>query len=128
MNNLIRSPILVFVLVSCFNRKRRSLHREIRLARLFWFNFETFEFSLMLCFLFYSMRINDLMLFFNIKWLKFMGLSYCLHSIISSMFSLILCMDTFGIMIPNMFINHLSSPRSSHVMLIIINKINRCFF
>lgn len=128
MNNLVRSPILVFILICCLDRERRSLNWNVGLARLFWVNLEFFEFTLMLSFLLYSMRIDNFMLFFDIKRLKFMTLTNSFHSIISSMFSLVLCMNTLWIMIPDMFVNHLSSSRSPHIMIIILNKIDRSFF
>ena len=127
MNNLVWSPILVFILICCLNWEGRSLNREIWLARLFWINLKLFEFSLMLSFLFDSMRIDDFMLLFNIKRLKFMRVPNGFHSIISSMFSLVLSMNTLWVMIPDMLVNHLSSSRSSHIMIIVINKIDRSF-
>ncbi len=127
MNNLIWTPILVLFLISCFDGERRSLDREVWLARLFRLNFVPSKFSLMLSFLFNIMRIDDLMLFLNIKRLKLMRFANCFHSIIASVLSLVLRMHTFRIMIPDMLINHLSSSWSSHIVLIILNKVNRSF-
>lgn len=128
MYYLIWSPILVLLLIRCFDRERRSLNRKVWLLWSLWLDFMSFVLSMMFSFLFNTMRIDDFMLFFNIKRLKFMSTSNCFDSIISSVFSLVLSMHALRIMISNMLINHLSSSRSSHKMFIVFNKIDRCFF
>jgi len=125
VNNLVWTPVLVLVLVSCFYGERWSLYRNIRLARLLWLNFKLSKLSLVLSLLFYSMGINNFVLFLYIERLKFMGIPNGFHSIVSSMFSLVLSMNTLWVMIPDMLINHLSSSRSAHVMIIVLHKIDR---
>lgn len=127
VNNLVRTPVLILVLVSCFNGEWWSLNWDIRLARLFWLNFKLSKLSLMLCFLFNSVRINNFVLFLNIERLKFMALTNGFNSIVSSMLSLVLSMNTLWVMISDMFINHLSSSRSAHIMVIVVHKIDRSF-
>lgn len=128
MNNLIWTPILKLFLIGCLDREWRCLHRQIRLPRFLWFNFKTSVLSLMLCLFLNMVRINDLMFLLNIERFKFMTITYSFYCIISSMFSLVLSMNTLWIMIPDMLIDHLSSSRSSHEMFIILNKIDRSFF
>ena len=72
VDDFIRTPVLKPFLVSCFYWVRWSLMRKIWLARWLGINFEALKSSLMLSFTFNLMRINDLMLFFYIEWLKVM--------------------------------------------------------
>ena len=123
MYDLIWTPILKLFLISCLDWEWRSLKRPIRLPRLFWFNLEPSILSLMFCLFFYMVRIDDLMFFLNIERFKFMTITDSFYCIITSMFSLVLSMNTLWIMIPDMLINHLSSSWSSHEMFIILNKI-----
>lgn len=74
------------------------------------------------------MRIDDFMLLLYIKRLKVVRGTHCLHGIVTSMLSLVNCVDTFGVMINDMLINHLSSPRSAHIRLIIFDAIISGFF
>jgi hypothetical protein len=74
--------------------------------------------------LFNIVRINDLVFFLNIKRLKLMRIPNRFHSIVASVLSLVLSMYTFWIMIPDMLIYHLSSSRSSHVVLVILYKVD----
>lgn len=72
VNNFIWTPILKALLISCFDGVRWSLMREVCLARGFGIYFEALKPSLVLSFTFNLMRIDDLMLFFDIEWLKVM--------------------------------------------------------
>jgi hypothetical protein len=124
MDNLVRTPVLEFLLVGCSNRERRCLHRQVCSLRLFGLYFEVLKLSLVLSFLFHNVRIDDFVFLFHVKRFKFVGSSNCFDCIVTSMLSLVNRMNTLWIVIPDMLVNHLSSPRSSHVMLIILHKIH----
>lgn len=102
--------------------------RQIRLSWSLRLYLKFLESSLVFCLTFNMMRIYDLMLFFYIKRLEVMSCPNSFHSVISSVFSLIISVNAFRVMIPDMLIYHLSSSRSSHEMIIVLNEINRCFF
>jgi hypothetical protein len=123
MYYFIWTPILHSVLIGSFYGKRRGLVRVILLARSLWLNFKVLKPPHMLCFTFDVMGVDDLVLFLKIEGLKVVRGSNSFYSIVPSMFSLIDRIDTLGIMVSHMLIYHLSSPRSTHEMLIILNKV-----
>jgi hypothetical protein len=128
MYHFIWTPILKFFLVCSSDRKWWSLVRQIGLSWSLWFDFEISISSHMLCLPIHIMWVDYFMLFLNIKRFKIMSCSDSLYGVETSMLSLVVCMDAFWIMISNMLIYHLSSSRSSHEVLVILNKIDRGFF
>lgn len=74
------------------------------------------------------MRIDDLMLFLDIERLKVVRSANCFDCIVSSVLSLIDCMNAFWIVVSDVLVYHLSSTWATHEILVVVNKVDRRFF
>ena len=120
MDYFIWSPVLHHVLIRGSHRELSLFLRKIGWFRCFWFYSMAFVSQVVLADLFNSMRVDDLVLLLNIEWFKSRSITNCLNCVIPSVLSLIIGMNTSWIPIANVFIDHLPSPRFSHVMLIVL--------
>lgn len=128
MDHFVRSPVLQFVLVCGLDGVRGGLSRKVWSLLFLRLYFEILKPALVLCLAFNLMRIDNFVFLLNIEGLKVMGVSNRLHSVVASVLSLVDCVDTFRVVVSNVLVNHLSSSRSAHVMLIILYKVHRCLF
>jgi len=128
MDHFIWTPILKFILVSGLYRKRRCLKRDICFLRGFRLNLEILIPSHVFSLSFNVMRIDDFMLLFHIKRLEVVFGTHCLHSVETSMFSLVISMDALWIVVSDVLVNHLSSSGSSHEVFIVFYKVYGGFF
>ena len=123
MNDLVWSPVLEVSLVGRFHWVdlpwRRSSWILLRFFSKAWVLVEVpisgFQLN--------CMRVDDLMFLLNIEVLASLAHSNNLDRVIFSMLSGIIGVDALRILISDNLINLLSSPRSSHIVLIIFYEL-----
>lgn len=123
MDNLVWTPVLHFLLICCFHWEWSLFWRSIWRSSLLWLSFEILVSVHVLTGSLYSMRVDDLVFLLNIEGLKVVSVTYSLHSIVASMLTLVIRVNTFGIVVSHNFVYHLSPPWSSHKMLVVLHKV-----
>ena len=127
MDHLIWSPVPQVVLISRSHWEFSLFLGHIGTFDLLWFHFVTLIGKLILRSFLHAMRIDDFVLLFNIERLELCASSHSLDSVVASVFSLIVGMNTSWVSVTNGSINHLPSTGSSHEVLVVLNKILTSF-